>query len=183
MLMVLLLLPRRQRAGTGALGSPTWAVFHSILPYGCPNRCRSVPRTPRQKPTPSLFGKLLREEGLKDSTGAGDPKPRHWMWRGDLRPASPGSIVVVLAPANRHGVKLFEANLEARRILPPVTSQHLGLDKGYDSAGVRETAHAYLFTPHIHPIGEEPRRMERNRTRRPYHANVSGGSIPGRSVR
>ena len=76
-------------------------------------------------------------------------------------------IAVVLAPANRHDVKLFEATLEARRILPPVTPQLLGLDEGYDSAEVRETARAYLFTPQIRPIGEEPRRMERNRKRKP----------------
>ncbi len=76
-------------------------------------------------------------------------------------------IAVVLAPANRHDVNLFKATLEARRILPPVTSQHLGLDKGYGSAEVRETARAYLFTPQIRLIGEEPRRRERNRKRKP----------------
>lgn len=32
---------------------------------------------------------------------------------------------------------------------------------------MRETARAYLYTPHIRPIGEEPRRMERNRKRKP----------------
>ena len=37
----------------------------------------------------------------------------------------------------------------------------------YDSAAVRETARAYLFTPPIRPIGEELRRMERNRKRKP----------------
>jgi transposase len=75
-------------------------------------------------------------------------------------------LAVVLAPANRHDIKLFEATLEARLVLPPVVSQHLCLDKGYDSAKVRETARAYHFTPHVRPIGEEPRRMERNRKRK-----------------
>lgn len=76
-------------------------------------------------------------------------------------------LAVVLAPANRHDIKLFEATLEARHVLPPAVSQHLCLDKGYDSAAVRATARAYLFTPHIRPIGEEPRRTERNRKRKP----------------
>ncbi len=75
-------------------------------------------------------------------------------------------LAVVLAPANRHDIKLFEATLEARRVLPPAVSQHLCLDKGYGSVDVRQTDRAYLFTPHIRPIGEEPRHMERNRRRR-----------------
>jgi putative transposase len=76
-------------------------------------------------------------------------------------------LAAILAPANRHDIKLFEATLEARRLLPPMVSQHLCLDKGYDSAEVRGIARAYLFTPHIRPIGEEPRPMERNRKRKP----------------
>ncbi len=75
-------------------------------------------------------------------------------------------LAVVAAPANRHDSKLTEPTLEARRILPPLVSQHLCLDKGYDTPAVRSVARAYLFTPHIRPIGEEPRRMERNRKRR-----------------
>ncbi|MGA7923737.1 MAG: IS5 family transposase [Thermoplasmata archaeon] len=73
---------------------------------------------------------------------------------------------IVVAEANRHDSKLLEPTLEARVVLPPLVSQHLCLDKGYDFPFCREIARSYLFTPHIRPIGEEPRRMERNRKRR-----------------
>jgi putative transposase len=75
-------------------------------------------------------------------------------------------LAIVAAEANRHDSKLLERTLEARVALPPLVSQHLCLDKGYDFPFCREIARAYLFTPHIRPIGEEPRRMERNRKRR-----------------
>lgn len=75
-------------------------------------------------------------------------------------------LAVVAAPANRHDCKLVEPTLEARRILPPWVSQHLCLDKGYDYPEVRRIARDYLFVAHIRPIGEEPRRMERNRKRK-----------------
>ncbi len=75
-------------------------------------------------------------------------------------------LAAVIAPANRHDSKLLELTLEARVLLPPVPSQHLCLDKGYDFPFCRELVTAYQFTPHIRPIGEEPRRMNRNRKRR-----------------
>ncbi len=69
-------------------------------------------------------------------------------------------------PANRHDSKLLELTLDARVLLPPVTSRHLCLDNGYDFPFCREIVMAYQFTPHIRPVGEEPRRMNRNRKRR-----------------
>jgi putative transposase len=47
-----------------------------------------------------------------------------------------------------------------------MVSQHLCLDKGHDFPFCKEIVHNYLLRPHIRPIGEEPRRMERNRKRR-----------------
>lgn len=75
-------------------------------------------------------------------------------------------LAAVIAPANRHDSKLLEPTLEARVLLPPVTSQNLCLDKGYDFPFCRAIAGDFQFTPHIRPIGEEPRRMERNRKRK-----------------
>ena len=75
-------------------------------------------------------------------------------------------LATVIAPANRHASKLLEPTLEARVVLPPVTSQNLCLDKGYDIPFCREIAGEFQFTPHIRPIGEEPRRIERNRKRK-----------------
>ena len=69
-------------------------------------------------------------------------------------------------PANRHDSKLLELTLDAWVLLPPVTSRHLCLDNGYDFPFCREIVTAYPFTPHNRPIGEEPRRMNRNRKRR-----------------
>lgn len=75
-------------------------------------------------------------------------------------------LAIMIAEANRHDCKLLEPTLEARVVLPPLVSQHLCLDKGYDFPFCRQIARDYLFTPHIRPIGEEPRRMERSRKRR-----------------
>ncbi len=77
-------------------------------------------------------------------------------------------LAVVVAPANRHDCKLVESTLEARRVLPPVVSQHLCLDKGYDFDEVATTAKAYSFTPHIRARGEEAAEMARNRKRKPH---------------
>lgn len=75
-------------------------------------------------------------------------------------------LALIVAEANRHDSKLLGRTLEKRVILPPLVAQHLCLDKGYDFPFCREIARSYLFIPHIRPIGEEPRRMERNRKRR-----------------
>ena len=74
-------------------------------------------------------------------------------------------LAIVIAEANRHDCKLLESTLEGRVVLPPLVSQLLCLDKGYDFPFCRQIARDYLFTPHIRPIGEEPRQMERNRKR------------------
>jgi len=75
-------------------------------------------------------------------------------------------LALIVAEANRHDSKLLGRTLEKRVILPPLVAQHLCLDKGCDFPFCREIARSYLFIPHIRPIGEEPRRMERNRKRR-----------------
>jgi putative transposase len=75
-------------------------------------------------------------------------------------------LALIAAEANRRDSKLLEPTLASRVVLPPMVSQHLCLDKGYDFPFCKEIARDYLFTPHIRPIGEEPRRMERNRKRR-----------------
>jgi len=77
-------------------------------------------------------------------------------------------LAVIVAEANRHDSKLLEPTLAARVILPPFVSQNLCLDKGYDFPFCRDVVNSYLFTPHIRPIGEEPRRMERNHKRRAH---------------
>jgi transposase len=77
-------------------------------------------------------------------------------------------LAVVVAPANRNDRQLVEPTLEARRVLPPAVSQHLGIDKGYDFDGVRTVVEAYCFTHHIRSRGEEQLEMERNRKRRPH---------------
>ena len=76
------------------------------------------------------------------------------------------SLAVAVAPANRNECKLVEPTLEARRVLPPVLSQHPCMDKGYDFDGVRTVVEAYCFTHHIRSRGEEALEMERNRKRR-----------------
>ena len=45
--------------------------------------------------------------------------------------------------------KHMEPTLKARRVLPPVVSQHLCMDKGYDFDGVRTVVEAYCITLHI----------------------------------
>jgi putative transposase len=75
-------------------------------------------------------------------------------------------LAVVVAPANRNDCKLVEPALEARRVLPPAVSQHLCMDKGYDSENVRTVLEAYWSTHHIRSRGEELEEMERNRKRK-----------------
>ena len=77
-------------------------------------------------------------------------------------------LAVVVAEANRHHSKLLEGTLESRGVLPPVFSQHLCVGKGYDFPFCKEIGRSYRFIPHIRPVGEEPRRMERNRKRRAH---------------
>lgn len=77
-------------------------------------------------------------------------------------------LAVVVAPANRNDCKLVEATLEARRVLPPVVSQHLCMDKGYDFDGVRSVTEAYCFVHHSRSRGEEALEMERNRKRKAH---------------
>jgi putative transposase len=75
-------------------------------------------------------------------------------------------LAVVVAPANRNDCKLVEATFEARRVLPPVVSQHLCMDKRYDFDGVRSVTEAYCFVHHIRSRGVEALEMERNRKRK-----------------
>jgi hypothetical protein len=56
---------------------------------------------------------------------------------------------MVVAPANRHDMKLFEATLEAQGLVPPDLEdgdlRHLCLDRGYDYEEVREILDAWDY--------------------------------------
>ena len=70
-----------------------------------------------------------------------------------------GLLAVVVAGANAHDQRLLAATLDAL-VLPrprptPAASQHLCLDKGYDSPPAERTVVARGYRPHIRRIGEE----------------------------
>ena len=64
-------------------------------------------------------------------------------------------FALVVAPANRHDMKLFEATLEAQCIVPPDPSEgasrQLCLDRGYDYDEVRQTLEEWGYEGHIPP--------------------------------
>lgn len=70
-------------------------------------------------------------------------------------------IGVVIAPANRHDMKLTQATLESQRIIPPDLEaeavRNICLDKGYDYKEVREILQAWEYVWHIPPKDESQR--------------------------
>jgi transposase len=64
-------------------------------------------------------------------------------------------LAMVVAPANRHDMKLFEATLEAQGLVPPDLEdgdlRHLCLDRGYDYEEVREILDDWGYEGHIPP--------------------------------
>jgi len=68
-------------------------------------------------------------------------------------------ISVEIAGANRHDIILIEATLRNIVVARPAPSktqpQHLCLDKGYDSAKVRELLEELGYTAHIRARNEE----------------------------
>ena len=79
--------------------------------------------------------------------------------RSILVEADGGPLAVVLAGANVRDDKLLEATLEAVVVERPrpteEASQHLCLDKGYDSKAATKIVNDKDYIPHIRRIGEE----------------------------
>ena len=73
--------------------------------------------------------------------------------------ADGGPLSVIVAGANVRDDKLLEATLEAIVVERPEpleeASQHLCLDKGYDSKALRKIVNDRDYIPHIRRIGEE----------------------------
>lgn len=67
-------------------------------------------------------------------------------------------LAFVIAPANRHDMKLVEATLEAQPLVPPDVedeeSRHLCLDRGYDYHPVRQILKQWGYQGHIPPQNE-----------------------------
>jgi putative transposase len=106
--------------------------------------------------------------GRSDGQGAfrGDlvgPNPtdraKNGVKRSILVEADGGPLAVVLAGANVRDDKLLEATLEAVVVERPrpteEASQHLCLDKGYDSKAATKIVNDKDYIPHIRRIGEE----------------------------
>jgi putative transposase len=66
---------------------------------------------------------------------------------------------MVIAPANRHDIKLLAATLEAimvhRPVPTPEAPQHLCLDKGDDNLTGHTTVAHFGYLSHIRRIGKE----------------------------
>ncbi|WP_228052232.1 IS5 family transposase [Nodosilinea sp. LEGE 07298] len=64
-------------------------------------------------------------------------------------------LAIVVAPANRHDMKLFEATLEAQQMVPADLatdrSRHLCLDRGYDYQAIRQILDEWGYVGHIPP--------------------------------
>lgn len=64
-------------------------------------------------------------------------------------------LAVVLAPANRHDMKLFEKTLAAQQLAPEESEvelpRHLCLDRGYDYDEIREIIEEWGYQGHIPP--------------------------------
>ena len=74
-------------------------------------------------------------------------------------------IGVVVAGANRHDVKLFQATLESIPIDRPGVKkyhkQHLCLDAGYVGDEVKDLAEKFGYTLHVRGRGDEARDLKR----------------------
>lgn len=72
---------------------------------------------------------------------------------------------IVAAGANRPDMKLVKETLESipvpRPAATPDLPQGLCMDKGYDSAEVRELVAEFGFTPHVRSRGEEAKVLKR----------------------
>lgn len=70
-------------------------------------------------------------------------------------------IGLAVCGANTHDKRLVEATLESIPIQPPdkdSVTQHMCMDKGYDSADVRATLVECGYVPHVLSRGEEKKR-------------------------
>ena len=67
-------------------------------------------------------------------------------------------LALVVAPANRHDMKLFEATLAAQPMVPtdlaPDQVRHLCLDRGYDYDEIRQIIEQWGYQGHIPPQKE-----------------------------
>ena len=71
-----------------------------------------------------------------------------------------------MAGANRHDLKLVQQTVNRLGVKRPRPTkkrpQGMGLDKGDDYAGVRDTRKEFGFTAHIRARGEEAQAMQRH---------------------
>lgn len=83
-----------------------------------------------------------------------------------LTEASGIPLSVVIAPANRHDMKLVRETLKSLMTKRPRPSrrrpQGLCLDKGYDYAEVRAIVTAFGYTAHVRTRGEEAKALRRH---------------------